>query len=74
MQTQIPKIKAILENAEKGSREIPKISSSTLETMDEVREEIENVDIIIQSLRKNFLIRSNLPPPPAVRNTDAHLR
>jgi phospholipid/cholesterol/gamma-HCH transport system substrate-binding protein len=74
MQTHMPKIKAILENAEKGSREIPKISSSTLETMDEVREEVENVDIIIQSLRKNFLIRSNLPPPPVVRNTDAHLR
>ena len=62
MQTHMPKIKTILENAEKGSREIPKISSSTVETMDEVREEIENVDIIIQSLRKNFLIRSNLPP------------
>ena len=74
VQTQMPKIKAILENTEKGSREIPKISSSAVETMDEVREELENVDIIIQSLRKNFLIRSNLPPPPVVRNTDAHLR
>jgi hypothetical protein len=36
--------------------------------------ELENADLIIQSLRNNFLIRSNLPPPPAVRNTGAHLR
>jgi len=74
MQIQMPKIETILDNAVIGSRQIPKISSSTVESIDEFREELENVDLIIQSLRNNFLIRSNLPPPPVVRNTDAHLR
>jgi len=74
MQTQMPQIKIILDNAEKGSHAIPKISSSTMESIEAFREELENADLIIRSLRNNFLIRSNLPPPPAVRNTDAHLR
>lgn len=74
MQAYMPKIKTILENVEKGSREIPKISSSTVETMDAFRDELDNVDLILQSLRKNFLIRSNLPPPQVLRNTDAYLR
>ena len=74
MQANMPKIGAILGNAEKGSREIPRISSSTVESIEAFQEELENVDLIIQALRQNFLIRSNLPPPPAVRNTDTHLR
>lgn len=74
MQTHMPKVKAILDNAEKGSREIPKISIATAESIEAFQEELENADLIIQALRKNFLIRSNLPPPPVVRNTDAHLR
>lgn len=74
MQTHMPTIKTILDNTEKGSREIPKISASMVESIDAFQEELENVDLIIQSLRENFLIRSNLPPPPVVRNTDAHLR
>ena len=74
MQAYMPKVRTILANAEKGSREIPRISSSTVESIEAFQEELENVDLIIQALRQNFLIRSNLPPPPAVRNTDAHLR
>lgn len=74
MQTHMPKIRTILDNAEKGSREIPRISSSTVESIAAFQEELDNVDLIIQALRQNFLIRPNLPPPPAVRNTDAHLR
>ena len=74
MQANMPKIRVILDNAEKGSRAIPQISSATVEGLDAFREELENVDLVIESLRNNFLIRSNLPPPPAVRNTDAHLR
>jgi phospholipid/cholesterol/gamma-HCH transport system substrate-binding protein len=74
MQANMPKVKTILDNAEKGSREIPNISKSAVETMDAFQLELENVDLIIQSLRENFLIRGNLPPPPAVRSTDAHLR
>ena len=38
------------------------------------REELENVNMIIQALQKNILIRSNLPPPPVVGNTETHLR
>jgi len=70
----MPAVRTILENAEKGSHDIPKITSSAVKGIDEAREELENLDFIIQSLQENFLIRSNLPPEPVGRNTDAHLR
>ena len=63
LQAHMPKVKVILENVEKGSREIPRISSYAVENLEAMQEELENADLIIESLRRNFLIRSNLPPP-----------
>jgi phospholipid/cholesterol/gamma-HCH transport system substrate-binding protein len=70
----MPNIQSILENAEKGSRDVPEITTSVTRIIQEARDEIENVDKVIQSLQNNFLIKPNLPPEPIGENTDAGLR
>ena len=74
IENNMPTITNILQNAEKGSQDVPHITQSVAQGIQEARQEIENVDKIIQSLEKNILIRGNLPPEPVVENTDADLR
>jgi len=74
LEKNLPTIAAILNNAEKGSRDVPEITTSVTRTIQETREGIENVDKVIQSLQNNFLIKPNLPPEPVGENTDAGLR
>ncbi|MCG6910532.1 MAG: MlaD family protein [Deltaproteobacteria bacterium] len=73
-QANMPKIQRIIENAEKGSRDIPELTGSAVQGIYDAREELDNVNMIIQALKKNILIRSKLPPPPVVGNTETHLR
>ncbi len=70
----VSRIKRILGEAEKGSREIPKISQSARRGIEEARTALEDADKIMQSLQKNILIRSNLPPEPKGETVDAGLR
>jgi phospholipid/cholesterol/gamma-HCH transport system substrate-binding protein len=70
----MPAVRKIIENTAAGSRYFPPIAESAFKGIDEARQELENLDMIIQALQKNFLIRSKLPPEPVGRNTDAHLR
>ncbi len=74
LEKNLPTIAAILQNAEKGSRDVPEITTSVTRIIQEARDEIENVDKVIQSLQNNFLIKPNLPPEPVGENTDAGLR
>ena len=74
IETNMPTIKAILENVEKGSQDVPEITTSTIRGIQEIRDGVENVDKVFQSLQKNFLIKSNLPPEAVGENTDAGLR
>jgi len=74
LEKNLPTIAAILNNAEKGSRDVPEITTSITRIIQEARDEIENVDKVIQSLQNNFLIKPNLPPEPVGENTDAGLR
>jgi phospholipid/cholesterol/gamma-HCH transport system substrate-binding protein len=74
IENSMPAVTAILQNAEQGSGDIPQITQSVTMGIQEARQEIENVDKIIQSLEKNILIRGNLPPEPVGENTDADLR
>ena len=64
----------ILNNMEKASFDVPKVTRSTAEGIQEFRESIENIDKVVKSLQQNFLIRPNLPPEPVGKNTDAGLR
>jgi phospholipid/cholesterol/gamma-HCH transport system substrate-binding protein len=54
--------KVILNNMEKASFDVPKVTRSTTEGIKEIRESVENIDQVVKSLQQNFLIRSNLPP------------
>jgi len=66
--------KETLKNVEKGSRHIPDLSLSVKESIFEIRDSMDNIDKVVKSIQKNFLIRSNLPPDPVGKNIDAGLR
>jgi archaellum component FlaC len=52
----------------------PELMGSTSKGINEARQEIKNLDGVIQSVQKAPIIRSNLPPGPQGENTDAGLR
>ncbi|WP_300667150.1 MlaD family protein [Desulfoluna sp.] len=67
-------LKQILDNVEKGSRDVPTITETTVKGLAEIRVGVEHIDEVVKSLKKNLLIRGNLPPGPEVRAKDAGLR
>ncbi len=52
----------------------PEVMGSTRKGINEARQEIKNLDTVIQSVQKAPIIRSNIPPAPRGENTDAGLR
>jgi len=70
----ISSIKKILKALEEGSADIPEVTKSTKKGVNEIRNGVENIDKVVQSLQKNILIRSNLPLEPKGENIDAGLR
>lgn len=67
-------INEILANIEKGSQDLPVVTKSTKQGIREIRDSVEEVDKVVQSVQKNFLIRPNLPPEPKGENIDTGLR
>ena len=67
-------INQIVANIEKGSQDVPIVTKSTKHGISEIRDSVEEVDKVVQSIQKNFFIRSNLPPEPEPENIDAGLR
>ena len=67
-------LKTILSNIEKGSHDVPKVTQSATKGIHEIRSAVEDIDEVVQSLKQNFLIRSNLPPETKAENVDAGLR
>ncbi|MFH1984212.1 MAG: MlaD family protein [Pseudomonadota bacterium] len=63
-----------LKNVETGSYDIPDIMRTTEEGIQELREGLESADQIMESIKQNPLIRSNLPEQPAPSATDAGIR
>ena len=57
--------KTIVSNLEQSSADVPEITQSTKEGINEVRDGVENVNKVFKSLQKNILIRSNIPPEPS---------
>ena len=70
----VSSIKKTLTEVEAASHEIPGVAQSARQGIQEMRDTLENADKIIQSLQKNMLIISNLPPEPTGEKTDAGLR
>ncbi len=47
---------------------------STKRGIREIRDVVQNIDTVVQSVQKAPIIRSNIPPPPKGETTDAGLR
>jgi phospholipid/cholesterol/gamma-HCH transport system substrate-binding protein len=67
-------INEILANIERGSKDVPAVTQTTKEGIREARDSMEEVDKVVQSVQKNFLIRPNLPPEPKGKDIDTGLR
>jgi len=67
-------IKIIVANVKKGSHDIPKVTQSASEGIYEIRSAVDNIDRVVQSIQKNFLIKPNLPQEPEPVNVDSGLR
>ncbi len=69
----VSSIKRIVKQVEEN-RDIPEITHSVKNGIKEIRDSIDEIDKVVQSLQKNFLIKSNLPPEEEPENIDAGLR
>lgn len=70
----IETIQVILENLKQSSQDIPQVTLSARQGIREIREGVENIDRVVQSLQRNIIIRSNLPDEPLSMDIDAGLR
>jgi phospholipid/cholesterol/gamma-HCH transport system substrate-binding protein len=70
----VGEIKVIVANIKKGSYDVPKVTQSASDGIYEIRNAVENIDKVVQSIQKNFLIKPNLPPEPEPVNVDSGLR
>jgi len=69
----VSSIKGIVKQVEE-SHDVPEITRSVKNGVQEIRNGVEEIDKVVQSLQKNLLIKSNLPPEEEPENIDAGLR
>lgn len=74
IQTSTADLEIILKNIKTGSYNVPRISTSFRNGVEEIREGVEEIDRVVESLQKSILIRSNLPDEPKPMTTDAQTR
>jgi len=67
-------LKVILKNIKAGSTNVPRISTSFRDGVEEIREGVEQINRVVDSLQQSVFIRSNLPPEPVPQTTDAEAR
>ncbi len=70
----LTEIKAITADLKAGSRNIPQISATFKEGIQEVRQGVEQTNRVVEALQNSYLIRGNLPPEPIPAKTDAGAR
>ena len=64
----------VMDNAKEASTDIPVITRSARNGLFEVRETVDDVDKVVESVKKNPLIRGNLPSEPEAEPMDSGLR
>jgi len=69
----VSSIKRIVKQVEE-SHDIPEITHSVKNGIKEIRDGVDEIDKVVQSLQENFLIKPNLPPEEEPENIDAGLR
>jgi len=74
VEVSVKDLKIIISNIEEGSHDIPVATRSAVKGIYEIRNTVENIDKVVQSLQQNFLVRPKLPPEPKGVNVDAGLR
>ncbi len=70
----IETIQVILENIKRGSQDIPRVTNTAKEGIREIRDGVEDIDRVVQSLQHNIFIRANLPKDSQSLDTDAGIR
>lgn len=63
-----------MQNIKAGSYNVPQITTTFKDGIQEIRQGVEQVNRVVESMQKNILIRSNLPPEPVPGRTDAGAR
>jgi phospholipid/cholesterol/gamma-HCH transport system substrate-binding protein len=74
LETCVGLLKETLMNVKKGSHDIPRVTQSARRGIKEIRKGVENIETVVKSVKKNFLIRRNLPPEPEGETLDSGLR
>jgi phospholipid/cholesterol/gamma-HCH transport system substrate-binding protein len=67
-------LQVLIKNIKAGSNQVPRISSSFRDGVEEIRQGVEEINRVVKSLQQSVLIRSNLPPEPQPKTTDADAR
>ncbi len=70
----VSSIKRMIKQVEEESHNIPEITRSVKNGIQEIRDGVDEIDKVVRSLQKNFLIKPNLPPEEEPENIDAGLR
>ncbi len=74
LEISVKDLKTTMANLEKGSHDVPVAIKSATKGIYEIRNTVENIDKVVQSLQQNFLIKPKLPPEPKGVNIDSGLR
>ncbi|MFP4476283.1 MAG: MlaD family protein [Desulfatibacillaceae bacterium] len=67
-------LQSVMDNLEKGSRDLPVVTRETRRGIGEIRRGVGNMDKVVESVKRNPLIRSNLPGEPEGGAADANVR
>ncbi len=67
-------LKIIVDNIKAGSYRVPRIATTFQDGINEIRQGVEQIDRVVESMQKSVLIRSNLPAEPQPADTEALAR
>jgi phospholipid/cholesterol/gamma-HCH transport system substrate-binding protein len=68
------KLEEILDYWRTGSKNVPRISNTFRDGIEEIRSGVEQIDRVVDSLQQNVFIRSNLPEKKKLGESDADAR
>jgi phospholipid/cholesterol/gamma-HCH transport system substrate-binding protein len=67
-------LQVVVQNVKTGSYNVPQITTTFKDGIQEIRQGVEQVNRVVESMQKSILIRSNLPPEIVPARTDAGAR
>jgi phospholipid/cholesterol/gamma-HCH transport system substrate-binding protein len=67
-------LQVVVQNVKAGSHNVPQITTTFKDGIQEIRQGVQQVNRVVESMQKSILIRSNLPPEIMPAKTDADAR